>query len=117
MRLESSSPRRHRLRVVLAAALIASAVLAVPGHGAPPPAGDTARNGGVPGALPSGFRYAYADDFHGWPVAPIHREHPIRGAFLTPRAGGYHFGIDIAVDDRAPDPGAPPLRSHRVYAL
>ena len=69
------------------------------------------------GALPAGFRYRYASGFRGWPVAPFHREHPIRGAFLEPRQGGYHFGVDIPVDDVNPDPGAPPGRSHRVYAL
>ncbi len=75
----------------------------------------------IPGALPRGFRYVYADDFRGWPVAPLHAEHPIRGAFLdprlTPHSRSFHFGVDIAVDDAKRDRGAPPGRSHRVYAL
>ena len=77
----------------------------------------------IPGGLPRHFRFQYADRFHGWPVAPVHTQHPIRGAFLDPRGrddsglAGYHFGVDINVDDRHPDPGAPPGFSHRVYAL
>jgi poly(3-hydroxybutyrate) depolymerase len=78
---------------------------------------------GVPGALPSGFRYHYGDSYRGWPVAPVHVQHPIRGSFLDPRGpdndglAGYHFGVDINVDDRHPERGAPPGMSHRVYAL
>ena len=79
--------------------------------------------GGIPGALPPGFRYVYNDSYQGWPVNPRHAQHPIRGSFIDPRGkddtglSGYHFGIDISVDDHHPDPGAPPLLSHRVYAL
>jgi hypothetical protein len=69
----------------------------------------------TPGAL-GGHRYEYADSWTGWPVAPLHRQHPIRGSFLDPRAG-YHFGIDVNVRDDRPEPGAPPGRSHRVYAV
>ena len=79
--------------------------------------------GGIPGALPPGFHYFYNDNYQGWPVNPQHAQHPIRGSFLDPRGhddtglSGYHFGIDINVDDQHPEPGAPPLLSHRVYAL
>src|SRR5512143_3621038 len=65
-----------------------------------------------PGALPAAFSYRYASNFRGWPVAPLHRAHPIRGAFLEPRLGGYHFGVDIPVDDLHPDPGAPRGHTH-----
>jgi hypothetical protein len=68
-------------------------------------------------ALPVGFRYTYESSFRGWPVAPLHREHPVRSTFLAPRPGGYHIGVDIAVNDWDPEPGAPPGRSHRVYAV
>jgi hypothetical protein len=79
--------------------------------------------GGIPGALPPGFRYVYNDSYQGWPVNPQHAQHPVRGSFLDPRGkddtglSGYHFGIDISVDDQHPEPGAPPLLSHRVYAV
>lgn len=69
----------------------------------------------TPGAL-VGYPYGYADSWRGWPVAPLHAQHPVRGSFLDPRAG-YHFGIDISVDDSAPERGAPPARTHRVYAV
>lgn len=59
----------------------------------------------------------YADSWYGWPVRPLHRQHPVRGAFLDPRPGGLHFGIDIGVRDDRPERGAPPLRTHRVYAV
>lgn len=60
----------------------------------------------------------YADDYRGWPVAPRHRQHPVRGSFLDPRTGEvYHPGIDISVRDDRPERGAPPGRTHRVYAL
>ena len=78
---------------------------------------------GSPGALPPGFVYRYNDPGHSWPVRPVHKQHPIRGSFLDPRGpdndglGGYHFGVDINVDDRHPDAGAPAGLSHRVYAL
>ena len=78
---------------------------------------------GVPGALPPGFRYRYNDSFTGWPVRPVSVQHPVRGSFLDPRGSdndglsGYHFGIDVNVDDRRPERGAPPGLSHRVYAL
>jgi hypothetical protein len=77
----------------------------------------------VPGALPSHFHYVYADTYSGWPIAPVHSQHPVRGSFLDPRGkddtglSGYHFGIDISVDDAHPEPGAPKLMSHRVYAV
>jgi hypothetical protein len=77
----------------------------------------------VPGALPPGFRNSYTDAYRGWPVTPLHAQHPIRGSFLDPRGidenglAGYHFGIDVNVDDRRPERGAGPGLSHRVYAL
>jgi hypothetical protein len=60
---------------------------------------------------------SYADSWHGWPVRPLHRQHPVRGSFLDPRAGGFHFGIDINVRDDRPERGAPGGRTHRVYAV
>ena len=85
------------------------------------------RNGpvyaGVPGALPPDFVYKYNSLSLGWPVRPRSVQHPIRGAFIDPRGpddnglSGYHFGIDINVDDAHPDSGAPSGLSHRVYAL
>ena len=77
----------------------------------------------IPGALPPGFRGTYADSYRGWPVQPLHAQHAIRGSFLDPRGidenglAGYHFGIDVNVDDNRPDPGAPPGFSHRVFAM
>ena len=87
------------------------AQLAGPGHA------------GIPGALPRGFLYQYTDTYHGWPIAPVHAQHPVRSSFLDPRGldenglAGYHFGIDISVNDRHPDPGASGPFSHRVYAV
>ena len=77
----------------------------------------------APGSLTQ--RWSYDDAWIGWPVAPVHRQHSIRGSFLDPRAGtlrrggeaAYHFGIDITVRDDRPEPGAPPGRTHRVYAV
>jgi hypothetical protein len=77
----------------------------------------------APGALPDGFSYSYADDWHGWPVAPVDEQHPVRGSFLAPRevSSGYHFGIDVSVDDAHPDPDVPPdlqgIVTHKVFAL
>ncbi len=59
----------------------------------------------------------YADDFTGWPVSPVHRQHPVRGSFLDPRTGGYHNGVDVSVRDNRPERDAPPGRTHRVYAI
>ncbi len=78
---------------------------------------------GIPGALPPNFHYVYNDNYHGWPINPKHDQHPVRGSFLDPRGiddtglSGYHFGIDISIDDRHPEPGAPRGLSHRVYAV
>lgn len=77
----------------------------------------------APGSLTQ--RYGYDDAWTGWPVAPVHRQHPIRSAFLDPRTGtlraggeaAYHFGVDVAVRDDRPEPGAPRGRTHRVYAI
>ena len=64
----------------------------------------------------------YADEWRGWPLAPVDRQHPIRGSFLDPRpdprlGAVYHDGIDIAVRDDRPERGAPRGRTHRVYAV
>jgi O-antigen ligase len=77
----------------------------------------------APGSLTQ--RWSYNDAWTGWPVAPVHRQHPIRSSFLDPRPGtlrrggeaAYHFGIDVTVRDDRPEPGAPPGRTHRVYAV
>jgi hypothetical protein len=115
----------RRLSVVaLLASLLAAAVAtgSIRREGfAPTPTGPV--YGGVPGALPLGFRYLYNSSYVGWPIRPLHAQHPVRGSFLDPRGvddtgtSGYHFGIDVSVDDRHPDPGAPPGLSHRVYAV
>jgi hypothetical protein len=59
--------------------------------------------------------------FHGWPVWPLHRQHPIRGGFMDPRGSNqraiFHTGIDISVRDGRPERGHPAGRTHRVYAL
>ena len=79
--------------------------------------------GGIPGALPPNFHYVYNDGYQGWPVNPRQAEHPVRGSFLDPRGkddtglSGYHFGIDVSIDDRHPEAGAPAGFSHRVYAV
>lgn len=78
---------------------------------------------GTPGALPANFVYRYHSTYHGWPVRPLHAQHPVRGSFLDPRGPdddgltGYHFGIDVNVDDHVPELGAPPGMSHAVYAV
>lgn len=64
----------------------------------------------------------YADEWRGWPVAPVHQQHPVRGSFLDPRpdpklGAVYHDGIDIGVRDDRPEPGAPRGRTHRVFAV
>ena len=88
---------------------------------APTPTGPV--YGGVPGALPQHFVYVYDSSYRGWPVRPTHVQHPVRGAFLDPRGvddtglSGYHFGIDVSVDDRHREVGAPAGFSHRVYAV
>jgi O-Antigen ligase/Tetratricopeptide repeat len=77
----------------------------------------------APGSLTQ--RWSYDDAWTGWPVAPLHRQHAVRASFLDPRAGtlrrggeaAYHFGVDITVRDDRPEPGAPPGRTHRVYAI
>jgi hypothetical protein len=77
----------------------------------------------APGSLITKWRYN--DAWIGWPVAPVHRQHPIRSSFLDPRPGtlrtggeaAYHTGIDITVRDDRREPGAPVGRSHKVYAI
>jgi hypothetical protein len=74
----------------------------------------------IPGKLE--LPQTYNDTWRGWPVRPLHRQHPIRGSFLDPRPDPergaiYHEGIDIAVRDDRPERGAPPGRTHRVHAV
>jgi hypothetical protein len=66
---------------------------------------------------PAGLTRVSNDSWRGWPVRPLHKQHPVRGSFLDPRPGGFHFGIDISVRDDRPERGAPPGRTHRVYAV
>jgi hypothetical protein len=77
----------------------------------------------APGSLIT--KWSYDDAWIGWPIAPVHEQHPIRSSFLDPRPGtlrqggeaAYHTGIDITVRDDLPEPGAPAGRTHRVYAI
>ena len=74
----------------------------------------------VPGQLSE--TQTYNDSWRGWPVLPLHRQHPIRGSFLDPRPDPsrgaiYHDGIDIGVRDDIPGRGAPPGLTHRVHAI
>jgi hypothetical protein len=74
----------------------------------------------IPGKLD--VEQKYNDDYRGWPVAPRHEQHPIRGSFLDPRphpdfGALYHDGVDIGVRDDEPERGAPEGRTHRVYAI
>jgi hypothetical protein len=74
----------------------------------------------VPGRLDA-FQ-TYNDAWRGWPVLPLRRQHPIRGSFLDPRPDPrrgaiYHTGVDVAVRDDRPERGAPPGRTHRVFAI
>lgn len=106
---------RH-MSIVRRAALVAVTVAGLPlAQGAATGSPATTGVGAVPGALT--HTYAYADDWRGWPVAPVHAQHPIRGALDDPRPSGYHVGLDIAVRDDLPETGAPPSRTHRVYAV
>ena len=64
----------------------------------------------------------YNDTWRGWPVRPHRQQHPIRGSFLDPRPDAergavYHEGVDVAVRDDRPERGAPPGRTHRVFAI
>ena len=74
----------------------------------------------TPGKLE--VQQVYNDTWRGWPVKPHNWQHPIRGSFLDPRpdlqrGAIYHEGVDIAVRDDRPERGAPPGRTHRVYAV
>jgi hypothetical protein len=74
----------------------------------------------IPGKLD--LPQVYNDTFRGWPVRPQNRQHPIRGSFLDPRPDPdkgaiYHDGVDISVPDDRPEAGAPPKRTHRVFAI
>jgi hypothetical protein len=107
-------PRLHRLHVAPTRLSLTNRTATVlpsdrPAAGSPKPV--------VPGALPDHFRFSYADDYHGWPTQPLHGLHVLHGGFNDPRLGGYHFGIDIAVDDSHPALEAPKGDSHRVFAV
>jgi hypothetical protein len=83
-------------------------------------AGAIVRRVPIPGKLE--LEQVYNDTFRGWPVRPRNRQHPIRGSFLDPRPDPqrgaiYHDGVDVAVRDDRPEPGAPPGRTHRVFAI
>lgn len=69
-----------------------------------------------PGSLPSGSKPVYNDNWRGWPVKPFTTQPPIRGTLLDPRSG-FHFGVDINVNDAKPEEGAPAGTTHRVYAV
>ena len=109
---------RHALTVGRLLQLTIGAAIIVAG----PATGALGQGAGAPtpGAL-VGFRYVYDDSYAGWPVAPVHEQHAIRGSFLDPRKpseqGNYHIGIDIGVRDDQPDAGAPANRTHRVFAV
>lgn len=106
--------RTHRLHVAATRLSLTSRVAPRMPSDLPP---DISPLHAIPGALPKGFEFQYADSYHGWPTAPLHGPHVLHGGFDDPRAGGYHFGIDIAVDDSHPEPEAPKGGSHRVYAV
>ncbi|MDX6631652.1 MAG: hypothetical protein QOH00_3898 [Gaiellales bacterium] len=119
-------PRVHRLHLIPATLALAPFEATRIPSDAPPrlyePSPETGRRMGAPhlltpGALPDGFRFHYDDDYTGWPVAPLHGPHLLHGAFNDPREGGYHFGVDIAVDDSKPALQAPPGMSHRIFAV
>ena len=74
----------------------------------------------IPGKLD--LVQVYNDTWKGWPVRPVHEQHPIRGSFLDPRPDPdlgaiYHDGVDVAVRDDSPERGAPQGRTHRVFAV
>jgi hypothetical protein len=96
------------------------ALLCACGPGSSRREGAGAANAEPPGALAPASP-GYNDSFRGWPVRPLHTQHPLRSSFLDPRAPGrsreYHNGIDVGVRDDRPEPGAPAGRTHRVYAI
>jgi hypothetical protein len=75
----------------------------------------------VPAAAEAGSKADPEPTWHGWPLWPLHSQHPIRGGFLDPRGSHlrpiFHTGIDISVRDNRPERGHPPGRTHRVYAV
>jgi hypothetical protein len=88
------------------------------------PCASAAHSAGALASIPGKLELPqeYNDTYRGWPVAPKHEQHPIRGSFLDPRpdpefGATYHDGVDIAVRDDQPERGAPPNRTHRVYAI
>lgn len=60
---------------------------------------------------------ARSEPWRGWPVAPQHSQHPLRGFLAEPRPAGFHIGIDVLVRDDRPERGAPSGTTHRVYAV
>jgi hypothetical protein len=62
-----------------------------------------------------------APTWHGWPLRPLHVQHPIRSGFLDPRGSHlrpiFHTGVDVAVRDDRPERGALLFNTHRVYAV
>jgi hypothetical protein len=87
------SKQLHHLILAAAAILCAAAALAVPGVAS-----------AAPPAVASPVSY-------GWPLAPFHRQHPVRGFFGDPRIArardhsvirSFHFGIDVAGADGTP---------------
>ncbi|MDX6618780.1 MAG: hypothetical protein QOK36_1166 [Gaiellales bacterium] len=119
-------PRVHRLHVIPPTLALTPFEPARIPSDAPPrlyePSPATGRRMGAPrlltpGALPDGLRFHYDDAYTGWPVAPLHASHLLHGDFNDPREGGYHFGVDIPVDDSKPALQAPPGMSHRIFAV
>ncbi len=117
-----------RAAVLIAALGAVALLLGSPTHGSPSasrfaPTPNGPIYGGIPGALPPHFHYVQNGNYRGWPINPKHAQHPVRGSFLDPRGrddtgtSGYHFGIDVSVEDAQPEAGAPALLSHRVYAV
>jgi hypothetical protein len=113
---------RMQLRVRLKTIAIGSGLVLLCSYGAGSArreVGDVAR-AEPPGGLAEA-RLPFNDRFLGWPVRPIHTQHPVRSSFLDPRAPGrsreYHNGIDVGVRDDRPETDAPPGRTHRIYAI
>jgi hypothetical protein len=97
---------RPVIHIVLALFVTLALVAAATAVAAPPSAAP-------PAAAPSVW--------HGWPIWPLHKQHPIRSGFLDPRGSHlrpiFHNGVDIAVRDDRPERGHIPFSTHRVYAV
>jgi hypothetical protein len=50
----------------------------------------------------------------GWPLAPFHRQHPLRGGFNELRPGSMHVGIDIMSSERQAVYAIQPGRVHPI---